>query len=163
MASSGIQEHNEARRKQMHMERIANLQKSIGENYRNTYETEVRFRNERKQDPTASKLIGPTDLTKQSSAKDSMPFSIPATQACGYRCIYEHEPNEEPNEKKTAYNQRFDQAQTTQQLLCNNCKGKLNYQKRGDRSYGMQFSPYKEIYSAKLPKRFTTTDYLMQW
>ncbi|XP_014769729.1 uncharacterized protein LOC106868822 isoform X2 [Octopus bimaculoides] len=143
MASSGIQEHNEARRKQMHMERIANLQKSIGENYRNTYETEVRFRNERKQDPTAS--------------------NIPATQACGYRCIYEHEPNEEPNEKKTAYNQRFDQAQTTQQLLCNNCKGKLNYQKRGDRSYGMQFSPYKEIYSAKLPKRFTTTDYLMQW
>ncbi|XP_036356372.1 uncharacterized protein LOC115223035 isoform X3 [Octopus sinensis] len=138
MASSGVQEHNEARRRQMHRERIANLQKSIGENYRNTYENEVRFKNEKKQDLSASKPIRSTDLTVQSSAKDSMPVSKP-NQPCGYRCIYGHEPNEE--KEKTAHTQR----------------------KRGDRSYGMQFSPYKEIYSAKLPRRFTTTDYLMQW
>ncbi|XP_036356371.1 uncharacterized protein LOC115223035 isoform X1 [Octopus sinensis] len=160
MASSGVQEHNEARRRQMHRERIANLQKSIGENYRNTYENEVRFKNEKKQDLSASKPIRSTDLTVQSSAKDSMPVSKP-NQPCGYRCIYGHEPNEE--KEKTAHTQRLEQTKPGQQLLCNNCKGKLNMQKRGDRSYGMQFSPYKEIYSAKLPRRFTTTDYLMQW
>ncbi|XP_029649328.1 uncharacterized protein LOC115223035 isoform X2 [Octopus sinensis] len=140
MASSGVQEHNEARRRQMHRERIANLQKSIGENYRNTYENEVRFKNEKKQDLSASNK---------------------PNQPCGYRCIYGHEPNEE--KEKTAHTQRLEQTKPGQQLLCNNCKGKLNMQKRGDRSYGMQFSPYKEIYSAKLPRRFTTTDYLMQW
>ncbi|CAI9717219.1 Hypothetical predicted protein [Octopus vulgaris] len=114
MASSGVQEHNEARRRQMHRERIANLQKSIGENYRNTYENEVRFKNEKKQDLSASNK---------------------PNQPCGYRCIYGHEPNEE--KEKTAHTQR----------------------KRGDRSYGMQFSPYKEIYSAKLPRRFTFISY----
>lgn len=87
MAASGIQEHNEARRKQMHMERLAFLHKMLNDKYRSTYEAEVNDRTRINYDP----------LVRAASSGTN------------------------------------------------------------------QYTPYAEMFSAKLPKRFTTTDYLMQW